>query len=343
MNASIRRGGLARRKILSRAVTLGIASLIGVHRLAPAAEPPPETKRIRLLRFPPQWGGVPCVSPMWLAEDLLRAEGFDEVTYLRLPESMGSDIDALAAGEADLTQTEVFSILPALDSGKPLVALGGIHGGCYELFAGMGVRSIRDLKGKTIATAGPGRRGFVSAMLAHVGLDPRKDVKFVESWDGVRLLAEGKVDATLGFPPEPQIMRARKIGASIVNTATDRPWSQYFCCMAVGNRDFVAKHPAATKRALRALVKAADICASEPERVARTLVERGFYTDYENSAQALKDVPYRRWREYDSADSLRFYALRLHEGGLIKSNPQKLLAQGTDWRFIEQLKKELKA
>jgi NitT/TauT family transport system substrate-binding protein len=41
-------------------------------------------------------------------------------------------------------------------------------------------------------------------------------------------------------------------------------------------------------------------------------------------------------------ETLRFYALRLHEAGVIKSDPQKLLAQGTDWRFVEQLKKELK-
>jgi NitT/TauT family transport system substrate-binding protein len=306
-----------------------------------AAEPPPEIKRIRLLRMP-LWEVV-CLSPMWIAEELLRAEGFDDVTYLPMTEPTRGDIDVLAAGEADLTQTDIFGMLPALDSGKPLLALGGIHGGCYELFARAGLRSIRDLKGKTIVVSNVGRRGFVSAMLAHVGLDPRKDVKFVESLEGVRLLTEGKVDAMLGFPPEPQVLRARRIGVSIVNTATDRPWSQYFCCMAVGNRDFVGKHPVATKRALRALVKAADICAAEPERVAHTLVERGFYKDYENAALALKDIPYRRWREYDSADSLRFYALRLHEGGLIQANPQKLLAQGTDWRFIEQLKKELKA
>ncbi|MEQ1804384.1 MAG: ABC transporter substrate-binding protein [Burkholderiaceae bacterium] len=179
-------------------------------------------------------------------------------------------------------------------------------------------------------------------MLAHVGLDARKDVTFLQSWEGVRLLVEGKVDATLGFPPEPQIMRDKKIGVSLVNTATDRPWSQYFCCVVIGNRDFVAKYPVATKRALRALLKAADLCAAEPERTARTLADRGFYKDVGHSTQALRDIPYKRWREYDSADSLRFYALRLHEAGFIKSNPQKLLAQGTSWRFIEQLKKEMK-
>ena len=33
--------------------------------------------------------------------------------------------------------------------------------------------------------------------------------------------------------------------------------------------------------------------------------------------------------------------LRLHEAGMIKSSPQKIL-QGTDWRFFNELKKELK-
>ena len=327
-----------RRDVLQTAAVVSAASALPA--LA-AGEPPPETKRIRMLQFPPEWGGVPCVSPMWLAEDLLRAEGFAEVRYVPLtPKSTGEE--AIAAGDADMTITDIFSVLPWLDAGKPVAILAGVHGGCFELFGAKTLGSLYDLKGKTIAVAGPGRQAFVSTMFAHVGLDPRKDVTFVLSWEGVRLLAEGKVDATLGFPPEPQIMREKKIGVSIVNTAIDRPWSQYFCCMAIGNRDFVAKNPVATKRALRALLKAADLCAAEPERAARTLVDRGFYKDYQHSVQALRDIPYNRWREYDSADSLRFYALRLHEAGFIKSNPQKLLAQGTDWRFIDQLRKELK-
>lgn len=332
------------RQTLNRRAVLHAAAAAGLFSAAPslaAGEPPPETKRIRLGRV--DVADVACLSPIWIAEELLRAEGFEDVQYVPyFTKDLPDEFAGVTSGAVDITQTDVFAILLALDAGKPTVALGGIHGGCYELYGASGLRSIRDLKGKTIAVANLGRRGFVSAMLAHVGLDPRKDVKFVESFDGVRLLVEGKVDATLGFPPDPQVMRAKKIGVQIVNTALDRPWSQYFCCMAIGNRDFVAKNPVATKRALRAIVKAADICSAEPERVARTLVDRGFYKDYQYSLLTLKDIPYKRWREYDSADSLRFYALRLHEGGLIKSNPQKLLAQRTDWRFIEQLKKELK-
>ena len=48
----------------------------------------------------------------------------------------------------------------------------------------------------------------------------------------MELFADGQVDAFLGFPPEPQELRARKIGRVILNMATDKPWSQYFCCMA---------------------------------------------------------------------------------------------------------------
>jgi NitT/TauT family transport system substrate-binding protein len=84
------------------------------------------------------------------------------------------------------------------------------------------------------------------------------------------------------------------------------------------------------------------ICALEPERVARHLVEYGFAERYDYALQTLKDIPYSRWRDYNPEDTVRFYTLRLHEAGMIKSSPQKLIAQGTDWRFLTELKKELK-
>jgi NitT/TauT family transport system substrate-binding protein len=56
----------------------------------------------------------------------------------------------------------------------------------------------------------------------------------------------------------------------------------------------------------------------------------------------MKDVPCAKWRNYDPEDAIRFYALRLNEIGTIKSNPEKIIAQGTDWRFFNELKRELK-
>jgi NitT/TauT family transport system substrate-binding protein len=112
--------------------------------------------------------------------------------------------------------------------------------------------------------------------------------------------------------------------------------------MVGANRDFVRKQPGATKRALRAILKAANLCAADPEQAARFIVSRGYTGELTYAAQAIREIPYARWREYDPEDTVRFYALRLHEVGMIKSSPQKLIAQGTDWRFFNELKKELK-
>ncbi|TJW32934.1 MAG: ABC transporter substrate-binding protein, partial [Mesorhizobium sp.] len=151
------------------------------------------------------------------------------------------------------------------------------------------------------------------------------------------------IEAFLSFPPEAQELRARKIGHVIVNSITDRPWSQYYCCMLASNAAYAEKYPAATKRVVRAILKAADICVSNPERVARLLVDGGYTEQYDYARQALMEIPYAKWREYDPEDTIRFFSLRLHEAGMVKSSPQKIIANGTDWRFFNEIKLELKA
>ena len=94
---------------------------------------------------------------------------------------------------------------------------------------------------------------------------------------------------------------------------------------------------------MRAILKATDLCATDPRRAARMLVDDRFTSSYDYALQTLKDGRYDLWREYDAEDTIRFYALRLHEAGMIKSSPQKIIADGTDWRFLDELKRELKA
>jgi NitT/TauT family transport system substrate-binding protein len=317
-----------------------MASAISAQAAWSAAAQPLETKTIKLVQIP----GI-CVAPQYIADELLRAEGFSDVQYVYVADGAGT-YKVLASGEADISMAFVAPFLIQVDAGSPIVMLAGIHVGCFELVGTEKVRSIRDLKGTTVAVLGLGSAPhvFIASMAAHVGLDPQKDIQFVAHppADGMRLLSEGKVDAYLGFPPDPQMLRAKKIGHVVVNSSVDRPWSQYFCCIATGNRDFVRKHPQATKRALRAILKATDVCALEPARAARTMVDKGFTPNYDYAAEAMRQVPYDKWRTYDPADTVRFYALRLHEAGMIKSTPQKILAQGADWRFLNELKKELK-
>src|SRR5262249_514435 len=218
------------------------------------------------------------------------------------------------------------------------------HVGCYELFGTDRVRSLRDLKGKTVSSRTPGANTLLVSMLAYVGLDYRKDVTWVTQpvAEAMPLLAAGKIDAILAWPPASQELRAKHIGHVVVDTRTDRPWFQYFCCLVAGQREFVQRYPVATKRALRAILKATDVCALEPERAAQAVGDKGFTPHYDYALQTMKDIPYNSWREYDPEDTVRFIALRLHEVGMIKSSPQKIISQGTDWRFLNALKKELK-
>jgi NitT/TauT family transport system substrate-binding protein len=280
-----------------------------------------------------------------LAEDLLRTEGFTDIRYVE-KDSGFALYKALTSGEVDLSMAQTLGWITQVDIGAPIVLLAGVHVGCYELFSSGAVRSVRDLKGRTVSVPGLGSGAhlLLAAMAAYVGLDP-KNIQWVThpSADSMRLLAGGKIDAFMAFPPEPQELRAKKIGHVIVNTIRDRPWSRYFCCSIAGNREFVRNNPVATKRALRAILKSSDMCAREPERAARLLLDKGYATRLDYALDTVKQIPYDKWRDHEPEDTVRFYSLRLHEIGMIKSTPQKIIAQGTDWRILRELKKELKA
>src|SRR5215831_6799525 len=254
------------------------------------------------------------------------------VMWPRTFESAGFDFKTIAP----------WDVAVRIDNGEPVVVLGGVHIGCFELFAKEGIRSVADLRGKS---AGSAWTRLLALMATHVGLDPAKDIRLVtdQTLKPMELFAAGEVDAFLGFPPEPQELRARHVGHVILNTTLDRPWSQYFCCMLVGSWEYVRNYPVATKRVLRAILKAADFCASEPARAAQRLVDGGFTPRYDYAFETLSDIPFAKWRDYDAEDSIRFYALRMRDAGMIKSSPQKIIAEGTDWRFLNELKRELKA
>lgn len=322
---------------------LAAAGLGGARARAASAEPPPETTRIRLVS-----PGAICLAPQFAAEELLRAEGFTVVEYLKRPGVAGGE-QALASGEADINMNYALRLAMRLDAGDPITVLGGVHTGCTVLFGSARVQSIRDLKGRKIAvpdlSAGALQFSVAGIMLYQVGLDPRKDVEWVvqPAAEAMQLLAAEKVGGFIGIPPHPQELRARKIGRVLVDTGRDRPWSQYFCCMVAANREFHRKHPVATKRAVRAILKGADLCSRDPEGVARLIVDRGHAGSYEYAREAVRESDYRAWRTFDPEEAMRFYGLRLREAGLVTSNPKKLIAEGTDWRIFRELRKELKA
>ncbi len=333
-----------RRRALRGLCAASGAGVLGLRAHSAAAEPPPETRRIRLF-FDPE---IPilCYAPQYLAEAFLRLEGFTEVQYSGY-EGAISDSGVLINDTADITAGLGSDYIVAVDSGAPIVVLSGLHAGCVESFASDRVASIRDLAGKRIVVTGMGgpEHIFLSSVVAYVGLDPTRDIEWVlEPNYGVwpDLLESGKVDVVNAFPPQNLELRERRIGHVILNTTTDDPWRHFFCCMVAARRAFVRDHPVATKRAMRALFKANQFCDLNKEEAARRLVEWGATERFDYALKTLEEVPYGAWRAYEPRDTVRFFALRLREAGLVQSTPRDILERGTDFRFFNELRRELK-
>jgi NitT/TauT family transport system substrate-binding protein len=303
--------GWTRRAFLGGLTLAGTVGLLSLTPRRVTAEPPPETTSLRLARTTSI-----CQAPQYVADALFEAEGFTDVQFVG--EATATD-RTLVSREAQMGMFFLGPFLLRVDEGAPLVILSGGHVGCLE-------------------------HVFLATLTAYIGLDPRTDVTMVvhPHREAMQRFEAKHVDAYVAAPPEAQELHAKHIGHMVVNSSVDRPWSQYFCCVVAGHRAFVQQHPVATKRALRAILKGADLCALEPERAARSLVDQGLVPHYDYALQAMQEVPYGKWRAYAPEDTVRFYALRLHELGMIKRTPQQIIAQGTDWRFLNELKQELK-
>jgi len=117
----------SRREFLSTAALAGAGTLLGLRSDSLAAEAPPETTRIRLVSIP----GV-CVAPQYVSEELLRGEGFTDVQYVKL--QLGGLYKAFASGDVDVSMAYAPPFIIQIDAGEPIVLLGGVHAGCFELF-----------------------------------------------------------------------------------------------------------------------------------------------------------------------------------------------------------------
>src|SRR5215472_4315618 len=113
---------IARRRFISGLAAAGAESLIRARR-AEAAEGPLETTTVRL-----QNPGL-CVSSLYIAEELLRAEGFTDIRYAETPDFGGI---GLSRGEVDFAPAYALQCVRAIDAGEPWIMLAGVMAGCFE-------------------------------------------------------------------------------------------------------------------------------------------------------------------------------------------------------------------
>ena len=345
--------GLSRREFLSRTLLTGAGMYLGLGSdlgLA-AAEPPPETTTIRFQKIQ-----APCWVPQLVAEPLLREEGITDIQYIEQKIDQGEE--DILAGKVDFTADFTAQSLMKFDPGSPIDFISGLHVGCWSLIGSDRIKSVRDLKGKKVWAVGAGGQlttsayavkaipnVFFKALIGYVGLDPDNDVEYVvvPKDEAIELFKRGKIDAFLSFPPGPQKLRAAGIGQVLVDTNVDRPWAQYYCCMITGRREFIRHNPIATRKVIRSILRANDLVSQDPAMAAQLLVDRKLRKadDQEFMVQALRGIPYDKWRHYSPEDSIRFWALRLKEIGLIKHSPQEYIGKNTAWSHIASLKDEM--
>src|SRR6516225_10466167 len=163
-----------RRQFLSTLSSAGVAGLIGAHNSL-AEEGAPETTTVRLAKI----AGI-CIAPQYIADALLRAEGFTDIRYVATDAGVPAAL-SLARGEVDFTANFAPAFIIPIDAGEPITIVGGEHIGCFELFAREGIRGIPDLKGKNVGvqSLGSPMHLFITTMAVHVGLDPAKDIRWV--------------------------------------------------------------------------------------------------------------------------------------------------------------------
>ncbi len=302
--------------------------------------PPPETKTIRL-------AFIGCDAPLMISERYLQEEGFTDIQF-----SDGASIPLLTGGKADLGTTFPFNLAPAVEGGKPIVGLGGLHTGCAELWAPQSVATLKDLRGHTVVvnvkTVDNLGYTLMAMGLKNAGVDP-SEVNFVVQPDAdlTKLFLDGKSDAlflaqvgTFAFKTNP----ANK-GHVVLDQAMEAPWSQQDCCILTTTTDWLRTNPVAAKRALRAIYRAADGLPKDRADAAKIATDKGLFGGAKNLELvrgASNMVPY-EWRKYDVAESMRFHAKLLNAVGLLKLTPDEAVTKATDLRFAKELATELKS
>jgi len=129
-----------------------------------------------------------------------RQAGLD--VHPEVPSDPSAPIKEVAAGRADLAVSYEPEVLIAHDQGLPVKAVAAIVPTPLTSLIWLrdsGIRNVKDLRGKTIATAGiPYQSAYLSAILERAGLSPQ-EVNTVDVQQGLLpAILSGRADAMLG-------------------------------------------------------------------------------------------------------------------------------------------------
>jgi len=260
-------------RLLLVALIIGVLLPTGCNRNSNSSG---ETNKVRV-----GYIGLTCEAPIFSAYEngFFKEEGLD-VELVKCDWSTYKDVFAL--GRFDITHHLVMYFLKPIEQGLDVKFTGGIHRGCLRVQAPINgkIRTIEDLRGKTIGVPGMGTPPFIfaSRVMGTHGIDPSKDVswKVFPAGELGLALEKGDVDAVANAEPIGSLLMATGKVQNVADQAKDPPYNDEYCCAVIVNGKFLSKNPKAAAAATRALLKGAKWVQENPLAAARLSVEKKY-------------------------------------------------------------------
>jgi NitT/TauT family transport system substrate-binding protein len=276
MTKGTRTKALSRRTILKTVGAVGVAGATGVlgsRVFAPAIAAP--APKIRLA-----WGDIAaCHSPLGfgVATGLYAKHNLDVELY-PFTSNGQTLVQALATSKADAGAGLLGDWLKPLEQGFDVKLFVGSHGGCGRLFASekSGIKDLKDLKGKTIATyvMGASPQTVLQVSIFKAGVDPQDDVTWkVVPFDLVgETVARGEADAGMHIDPWAWSIEKKNNLRHIADTQTGY-YEGHTCCVLGANGPFLAANKDAIRRLAEANIELHEYTAAHPDEVAKWYAE----------------------------------------------------------------------
>jgi ABC-type nitrate/sulfonate/bicarbonate transport system substrate-binding protein len=198
-----------------------------------------------------------------------KAEGLD-VRPVTLSSSGPIMMALLMSGQADIVVAGAVAVLRGISRGAPVVVVGGhLNRMSYALMSARGLKTVADLKGKTIGITGIGGMGEFTVVesLKRNGLIKDRDfsVLNIEGGPAARIAAlkTGKVQAVPLTPG--QRVQAENEGFTVL-LDTREILTEIPSTIVASTRDFAGSSPDKIVRFLRALAKGMELIRRDREK-----------------------------------------------------------------------------
>lgn len=270
------------------------------------------------------YAGGTCEAPVYAAYH----KGFFKDEGLEV-ELVKADFEQLKTGLAtskiDATVGN-FAWFKPIEQGLKVKLTAGIHAGCIAAVAPSesGIKSINDLKGKTIGVdaIGGGPMIILSFELQKAGLDPKKDVQW-KAFPPPQLetaVNKKEIDAFIVWDPFGTKLVKEKNYVTLLDISKDEPYKSGYCCYVVVSEKLSKDDPEAAARYTRAILKAAEWVGENIDEASKIEVDNKYVsTDVNENADFLRGYVWKPGVK-NAKENIKFFIHEQKQQGILEAS-----------------------